>query len=255
MALITRRVGLIIQARMGSRRFPGKVLERLGNDSLLGFLIKRVQRCRRVDVVVVATSTNPLDDRLVEPCHEAGVPVFRGSEGDVLQRYVRCTIEHQCSLVVRVTADNPLTDPEGIDELIHTLDRRRAVYAHNKHRHGYPVGTGAEVITAEALAQADRLAHDPSDREHVTTYVACHPEQFPTAQVDAPRSLQAPGLFFTVDYPEDLLLLRRLHVLVPVVPEGSLAEYLACLRAHPDLARLHHLHVEDEDQTPVAHSR
>ena len=236
-------VGIVIQARMGSNRLPGKVLELIGEHSLLGLLVRRLRRSRRAEQIIVATGEVLANDPIAEWGEQDGVPVFRGSEEDVLGRYLACADSLGLSRIVRVTGDNPLTDPDGVDALIDALESG-AAYAHNKHPQGYPVGAGAEAITIEALRAADRAAREPYDREHVIPYVLRHPEQFPTRRLDAPAALQSVEAVFTVDYPEDLEFMRRLDAMVPLA-ESSLAACLQCVRAHPDLLRINrHLHSE-----------
>lgn len=237
-------VGIVIQARMGSNRLPGKVLEPVGGRPLLGLLTDRLKRCRRAKQVVVATGDGPANDPIAEWGVRDQVRVFRGSEEDVLGRYAACAGTLGLSIIVRATGDNPLTDPDGVDALIEALESGGAVYAHNKHPRGYPVGTGAEAITIGALRAAALAAREPYDREHVTQYVLRHPEQFPTRRLDAPAALQTTEAVFTVDYPEDVQLLRRLDEMAPLA-ESSLADVLRCVRANPDLAQINrHLHTE-----------
>src|SRR4051794_21708749 len=119
----------IIQARMGSTRLPGKVLMRIGGRPLLAYLVERISRARMLDGIIVATTTNPRDNAIIEECERRGIPNFRGSESDVLGRYICAARACQADIIVRVTADNPFTDPNSIDRVLEALAARNADYA------------------------------------------------------------------------------------------------------------------------------
>src|SRR5215831_801876 len=111
----------IIQARMGSSRLPGKVIMKIGGRPLLVYLVERISRARTLDAIVVATTTNPHDNLIIEECERRGIPNFRGSESDILGRYVSAARACEADVIVRVTADNPFTDPDSIDRVVDTL--------------------------------------------------------------------------------------------------------------------------------------
>ena len=123
------RTVAIIQARMGSRRLPGKVMMKVGGRPLLVYLVERISKARSLDNIVVATTVNPRDNVIIEECERRGIPNFRGSEEDVLGRYVSAARACDAGIVVRVTADNPLTDPDSIDRVVDALVESDAEYA------------------------------------------------------------------------------------------------------------------------------
>jgi len=148
----------IIQARMGSTRLPGKVLLDLAGRTMLARVVRRVGRAALIDEVMVATADAPDDDAIVEECRRLRVPCFRGSEHDVLDRFHRAAIAHRADVVVRITADCPLIDPEVTDRVIRAFFDERPDYASNTLRRTYPRGLDTEVMTAAALVRASREA-------------------------------------------------------------------------------------------------
>jgi spore coat polysaccharide biosynthesis protein SpsF len=193
----------VIQARASSTRFPGKVLADLNGRPMLAHVVERVRRCRTIDRVVVATSTGPTDDAVAELAQRSEASVVRGPLDDVLGRFVMAAREYSASVVVRITADCPLVDPELIDTLVEMLAREGADYASNVDPRTYPDGYDVEVMTRECLERLDREASRPDEREHVTVRVREHPGEYRRASLRLPRDLSEVRL--TVDYPEDLV--------------------------------------------------
>ncbi|MFQ5913473.1 MAG: cytidylyltransferase domain-containing protein [Nitrospinota bacterium] len=163
----------IIQARMGSSRFPGKVLKEAAGKPLILHMVERVLRCRRLDGLCVATSQGVKDDPLAAVVQRSPVRVYRGSESDVLDRYWKAAREEQADAVVRLTGDCPLHDPEVIDEVVDAyLKQKDSVdYLSNTLMRTYPDGLDVEVFSFEALRRAANEAADPFHREHVTPYI------------------------------------------------------------------------------------
>src|SRR5436309_12574495 len=119
----------IIQARTSSTRLPGKVMMKIGGRPLLMYLVERISRARTLDAIIVATTTNPRDNVIIEECERRGIPNFRGSETDVLSRYVSAARACKADIIVRVTADNPFTDPDSIDRVVDRIAGGGAEYA------------------------------------------------------------------------------------------------------------------------------
>lgn len=201
------RTVAIIQARMGSTRLPGKVLAELDGHTLLWHVIARSRAAGLVDEVVVATTDDPVDDVLAREAVEYGVPVFRGSPEDVLDRYVQCAREFAAEIVVRITADDPLKDPKLIDDVVRAVARDGAIdYASNFVRPTFPVGLDVEAVRMRALEEAWRDADEPQDREHVTRFIWRQPDRFVLMSLEHPVDLSHHR--WTVDYDADLYFLR-----------------------------------------------
>jgi len=208
-----RRVVGIVQARAGSRRFPSKMLARLSGRPLLEWVLRRVARARLLDQVVLATSDLQRDDSLAELASSLGIAVFRGSEQDVVGRFIGAATMCQADVVVRICADNPFIDPLEVDRLVEFFEQDGFDYACNHQaRLGsrYADGFGAEILTRDLLEHIGREASAPEDREHVTRFVWHQAERFRIGAVPAPTELAYPTLRFDVDTPEDLAFLETL---------------------------------------------
>lgn len=235
----------IIQARMGSSRLPGKVLLDLAGEPMLARVVRRVQRAGTIDAVVIATTTEPADDVLADLCAARGWPCFRGSQDDVLDRYYRAAQEFQADVVVRITSDCPLIEPEVIDRVVREyLARRPTVdYACNfLPRHTYPRGLDVEVFSLGTLERLWREDRNPAWREHVTEFLCQHPERFAIHGVLNDRDLSA--MRWTVDTPEDLELVRLISNAFGH-DRFSWREVLALLEAHPEWLELNR-HVQQK---------
>lgn len=234
------RVLAIIQARLGSSRLPGKTLMEIAGRPMLAHVIQRASAIPGAEGVVLATTVNPGDDRLVEFAREAGLPCVRGSEDDVLDRFRVALTEHRAEVVIRVTPDCPLLDPDVAGLVVAEYLRREGSvdYVSNVHPPTYPDGLDTEVFSRQALERAWREARRPSDREHVTPYIWRHPERFRLANVSHAQDLSA--FRWTVDTAADLEFVRTVFQHLGV-KRGSLfgmAEVLALLRDHPELRSL-----------------
>jgi len=203
------RVVAVIQARMGSTRLPGKVLLDLSGRTVLARVVRRASRAALVDEVVVATSVAPGDDPIVEECERLGVACFRGSEQDVLKRYHETAAACRADVVVRITADCPLIDPEVTDRVVGAFFEHEPDYASNILRRTYPRGLDTEVMLRATLARAFQEATEPYQRTHVTPYIYQHPESFRLLAVTGSRDESAHR--WTVDSPDDLALIRAVY--------------------------------------------
>ncbi len=231
----------IVQARMGSTRYPGKCLAEIDDWSLLGLLLARLTEARELVDVVVATSDSEDDDAIETEAAMAGVSSVRGPEDDVLARYVLARERHPSDLVVRVCADNPLIDPDQVDALIRFAREGGYDLAYNHSPDcGLPDGVGAEAMTSATLRRLDDLAIAPSHREHVTLYAYQNPDAFRVARLDATDDPVSSPWRLDVDYPEDLGFIRALYRLLPEErsPLWTTAEIVATLEEHPELSGL-----------------
>jgi spore coat polysaccharide biosynthesis protein SpsF len=198
----------IVQARTTSTRLPGKVLSDIEGLPMLAHVLRRA-RASGVDDVVVASTMNAADDPVVEIARSEGARWFRGDEYDVLARYAGAARDAGAEVVVRITADCPLLDPEVLDRVVEGLDAD-ADYASNVLDRTFPVGLDVEAMRRETLDRIDVLARSPQAREHVTWFLREErPELFVRRSIvdDANNS----DLRFTVDTDEDLEVVRRLY--------------------------------------------
>ncbi len=237
-------VAAIVQARMGSTRLPGKVLRQLAGQPLLAHLARRLRGCRELDRIVIATTVGPADDVIEELARPLGLGCFRGSEDDVLSRYVGAAAEADADVVVRITSDCPLIDPVVVDRVVARLLEGGCDYASNTIRRTYPRGLDTEALTRRALERLQQLAEPGPAREHVTWLVHRRPDEFRLASVEDPTD--ASDLRWTVDTEDDWRLIDRLYreldLGARVVPYPDM---LAHVRANPELARIN-AHVDQK---------
>jgi spore coat polysaccharide biosynthesis protein SpsF len=194
---------IILQARMGSRRLPGKSLMLLAGRSILEHCLTRLRPAGLP--LVVATTDRPEDDAIACEAGRLGALVFRGSTDDVLRRYIEAARTFDIRTVVRATGDNPLVDTDGPRRVLELV---RNVRADHVVECGLPVGTAVEAVTLAALERAEALVTDPYDREHVTSLVR-RDVRFQSLRAMAPRDLRRPGLRLTVDTQEDFDFVAR----------------------------------------------
>jgi spore coat polysaccharide biosynthesis protein SpsF len=240
------KTAIIIQARMGSTRLPGKVLKPVLDKPLLEYQIERLRRVKNADAVVLATSTLGGDDPLAAFARRLEVPCYRGSESDVLSRYYHCAKEIGADVVVRSTADCPLIDPGLMEKLIagFLADGRFQYGSNATIDRTYPRGLDSEIFTFRALEEAFREAKTPFEREHVTPFITAHRDRFPALSQSNQENLG--HLRWTVDTPEDFELIKRiLEALYPTNPSFTWKDVLVLLKAHPDWPLLN-AHIEQK---------
>ena len=232
------RVVAIIQARMGSTRLPGKVLKDLGGETVLARVVKRTRRATLLDEVVVATSILPADDAIARECEALLVACFRGEELDVLDRYYRAAQKFAGDVIVRITSDCPLIDPELIDAAIRSSLDQKADYASNSLVCSYPRGLDVEVFTADALGRAWAAAKGEYQRSHVTPYFYENPELFNVISITGKADHSNYRYRWTVDTPEDLELIRAVYKHFGNRDSVRWIEVLELMAAQPELAAL-----------------
>lgn len=231
------RVVVIVQARMGATRLPGKPLKTVLNRPLLSYQIERLRQAKAPDEIVIATTTAPQDQVIVDLCEKEGVAVFRGSEQNVLERYYLAAKKYKADVVVRVTGDCPLSDPAILDQAIDYYLQHYPAYDYVTNMYSkqlsYPRGVDVEVFSFKGLEKAAREAIKPEEREHVTPYFYEHPEMFQVGILT--HHPNEAHHRWTVDTPEDFELITRiLSELYPKNPTFKMADVLELLSRHPD---------------------
>jgi len=227
----------IIQARMGSTRLPGKVLAELGPKPVLQWVVEASRSIPGNGAVVVATSTAQADDAIASWCGERGIPVFRGHEDDVLDRFAGAAREVGADVILRVTADCPLLDPDEAGKVLAAVVDGRADYACNNEPPSYPDGLDCEAFTRQALEAASERARRPSEREHVTLFIRDPANRFRIERLRCPLG-ELGDERWTLDNPEDLAFLRAVVRSLPSDRPPRLAEVLAVLDRSPELRQL-----------------
>ena len=203
----------IVQARYGSSRLPGKVLERIQGLSVLAHVLGRLQRVPGIDVVVGAVPRSTPSDGVAREVENCGAVLFRGSEDDVLDRYRGAARMVNADIIVRVTSDCPLIDPDVCGAVLIARRDAHADFAANNMPPSFPHGLDCEVLTYESLERAAQMATDPVDREHVTSWIR-RANNFTRTNVTA-DDVSYVNERWTLDYPEDLTFLREVFARLP----------------------------------------
>lgn len=227
----------IIQARMGSSRLPGKALLPLAGVPVIQLVVERARLIEGVDQVLVATTTSPTDDGLAAFCTAQGIPVHRGSESDVLDRYCAAARQLGADVVVRITGDCPFIDPVESAKVVRAfLAHPGCDYASNTNPPFLPDGMDTEVVRFAALERAWRVATDLPSREHVTWYIRTHQQDFVVKAVGGEPDRSAYRL--TLDEPADYEVLSALaDEVVARKLFGHVDELIGILRGSPAIAR------------------
>ena len=247
------RTVAIVQARMAASRLPGKVLLDIHGQPMLVRVIERARRARGLDLVAVATTDQPGDDPVEALCRARGCPVYRGSQFDVLDRYYRAAVQFQAEVVVRITADCPVIDPDVIDHTLDEFFRAGVDFAANRlpppMGRTYPIGLDTEVCTFAALERAWREATETFEREHVMPYLYDTDGRFRVLLVNHDPDYGA--LRWTVDTPEDLDVIRAVYARFEGRDDFSWLDVLALQQREPDLfqanVNVHHKGLRDVD--------
>lgn len=208
--MINRRIVATIEARMTSTRLPGKVLMPANGMPMLLHLVKRLRAVRSLDQIIIATTVNLADDPIVDFGLREGVAVFRGSENDVLGRVIGAASAAHADIVVQITGDCPIIDPDLVEQTIRTFLHHDVDYVSNAVVRSYPDGMDTQVMKLAALQRSAALSEDPLDREHVSRFIYQHPELFSLVHVVAPPSLTWPDLGLTLDEAKDYQFLKQI---------------------------------------------
>jgi len=211
-------IPVIVQARMGSSRLPGKVMKKIQDKNLLQYMINQIQACKRVSEIIIATTDRKEDDKIASLARMTGLKVFRGKSDDVLDRFHSCAEEEQVKSLVRLSADSPFIDYNIIDLCISKFEESDVDYLSNTIKkknntwiegtNGFPIGMAVEVFTFDALKKAWKQAKKSSEREHVTEYIFHNPSLFRLDSIENNEDLSDQRL--VVDYSEDLELASKI---------------------------------------------
>jgi spore coat polysaccharide biosynthesis protein SpsF len=243
----------IIQARMSSSRLPGKVLKEICSNPMLDWVIKRAGRSQMVSQTLVASTISSDDEPIARYCEQNDISLYRGSEFDVLDRYYQAASSANANIIVRLTADCPLIDPDLIDKTIQTLLAENADFAANRlpppYHRTYPIGLDVEVATFTALETAWKNAAEGFEREHVMPYLYDPTHGMKFVVVD--HDVDLGELRWTVDTPEDLEFIRQVSHRFDCRNDFSWLDVLKLVEENPELneinAGISHKTLKDVD--------
>lgn len=236
----------IIQARMGSQRFPGKVLADIAGHPMIWHVVNRTQHANSIHMIVVATSLDIQDDPIADFCFQNAIICFRGNTEDVLDRYYQAAKEYGADVIVRLTADCPLLDTNVIDKVVSTYLKNNFDYVSNVLQYTYPDGLDTEVFSFAALERGWKEAKSPSEREHVTPFIK-KSGLFCLKNVESGIPTSAARLRWTVDDPKDLEFVRAVYASLGSKGEqAGLEEVLEVLRREPRLMMINQNTIRNE---------
>lgn len=240
------KIVAIVQARMGSTRLPNKVMKPIAGVPMIELLLSRLAQSKQVEQIVLATSTDERNTTLVEHVQALGYICVRGSEADVLDRYLVAAHLVQADIVVRITGDCPLIDPDLVDQAIRQFKAQGLEYLSTGTPATYPDGLDTEVFTLQALERAGRESQDPFDHEHVTPYLR-RPGLFKTAALMHTEDLS--GLRWTVDEAADFEVISQVFAHFSPDIHFSWTKVLELQRRQPELFAANHNIIRDEGAT------
>jgi len=236
---MNKKIVATVECRMTSSRLPGKVLMEAGGKSMLQILVERLKKVVQIDEIVLATTVNNTDDPINELADALNISCFRGSEDDVLSRVLGAARAFGGDIIVEITGDCPLLDPEITSQVIDMYLKNDCDYASNLDPESYPIGFDTQVFSTELLAIAEKEGQTPEDREHVSWFVRKRPERFKKIHLPAPPELHWPELGVTLDEKNDYELIKNIYEnLAPINPYFSCLDVVRYLRQNNELVAI-----------------
>lgn len=230
------KVMATIEARMGASRLPGKVMLCMEGQPMLARKLERVARAKTLDDIKVLTTIDPMNQIIEDFCLREGHKVFRGSENDILDRVLQGTAEENPDIIVQLTGDNPLIDPELIDETVKFLIDQDLDLASNSLTQPLLIGMNVRCFKREALVRADKMCDDPTIRVHGGYFIQMNPDLFKVGEVPVNPKYLTEDIRLTVDEPNDFELARRVfEILLPRNPEFLIDDVIALFEEYPEL--------------------
>lgn len=215
-----KKVDIIVEARLGSSRFPGKVLKKIGNKTALEVMIERLKYIPGVDDIIIATTNNKEDLKISQIAKKNNVKFYRGSEKDVLKRVLLAAKKFKTDIIVEITGDNPLIDYKISSEVIKFFLRNIKKYDYVSNDVGLylekystitPLGFNTKVFSTKLLQKVDRIAKHPLDREHVVNYIVKNFKKYRIYNVDLPKFLKKKNFRLTMDYKKDYEVIKKVY--------------------------------------------
>jgi len=214
----------IIQARMGSSRFPGKIMKELNEKPILQHIVDFLKHSKMIGKIVIATTDLQEDDVVDSFAKKLKIDCFRGSSENVLERFYKCAKKFNADLIIRLTSDNPLVNPKIIDNLINLCKNSHCDYASNCLHLTYPYGySTCEIFTFSTLTKLYETQKDPQSLEHVTYFITKNPNLFNIQEINAPKNLSRPSWKLSVDTIEDYIIMQK--IFSSLYQENSFIDY------------------------------
>ena len=199
---------IIVQARLASKRLPGKVLKKINGKTILEYIIKRLKKTKLSKNIIIATTKKEEDQKIIKVAKKTNCHTFRGSTNNVLNRYYRAAAYYKVKNIVRVCSDSPLIDPQIINKVYFFYLKNNYDYVSNKIFPSYPVGMGVEIFNFQSLKKVNKLAKSSYEKEHVTPYFLKRPKKFKIKNVGSKKKLL--NYRVVLDYAEDFKLISNI---------------------------------------------
>ena len=229
------KVVATIETRMTSNRLPGKVLMPVAGITMLGCLVRRLKVVKSIDCIVLATTVNKADDSLVDLAKELEIEAFRGDENDVMNRVIGAATSVGADIIVEITGDCPVIDPEIVEQTIQMFKANSADYVSNAHIRSYPDGMDTQVFRLDTLKRSAAMTDDLLDHEHVTLHIRNNPELFSQVHLVAPPEIYWPELGLTLDEYKDYEILKKIiEYFDETNPIFSCLDVVRLLRQNPE---------------------
>ena len=203
-------IGALIQARLGSKRLPNKILKKADNKILLDIMINRLRNSKKIDKIIICTTINKRDDKIVKFCKEKKISFYRGSENNVMLRYVNAAKKYKIDTIVRLTSDCPLIDPVIVDKMITSFFKYKTDYLSNTYppnQSTFPDGTDVEIFKLNSLIEINKTENRKSYREHVTSNF-WKDRKYKSSLYKAGTDLS--NFRYTLDYKDDYTVLKKI---------------------------------------------
>lgn len=246
----SKKRGVIIQARMGSTRLPGKVLKELDkNETVLDLLIKRLKLSKDIDQIIIATTPDEKNNKIIELAKSYEIDFFVGSEVNVLERYYFAAKKFDIDIIIRITSDCPFIDPKVVDDMIVLYQKSNFDYIKNiDDNTNFPRGLDIEIFSFEVLDRVYSLAKTKQEKEHVTYYIYTHPNIFTISTYNLKDLKKIDGLRLTIDEIDDLVMCRKVYKKLKENGKGidfSIFDIIEIIEKYPELIKIN-LHVQQK---------
>jgi spore coat polysaccharide biosynthesis protein SpsF len=230
-------ISAIIQARVGSSRLPNKIFAMIEGQPLIWHVVNRLKQSKHLDSIIIATTTNKNDEKIVKWSNENDVKCYRGSEDNVLERYYETAKHYKSEIIIRITADDPFKDFKIMDDVIEKFQAEGVDFACNNNPPSYPEGIDIEVFSFKALEKAYLSAKTTFEKEHVTQYFYKNPEYFKIYNLKYKEDLSS--LRWTVDEEKDLVMTRKVYSeLFPIKEVFLMNDILEIINKNPEIAAI-----------------
>ena len=237
----------IIQARIGSFRLPGKVMQKISeNKTVIDFVVDQLQESKMIEKIIVAIPDQIEDNITHDHLISRNISTYRGSLNNVLDRFYQCANSNSSSIIIRITADCPLIDPDIVDKVIKKFIENKFDYVANTHPRTFPYGTETEVFSFNALKIAWEETDDEFDKEHVTPYFYKNPDKFKIGNFS--QKINQSNYRWTIDYEEDLEFVKK--VVHKIQKNPILTHHIVdLLEKNPEIVKINKKHNHESLET------